>query len=262
MSKKFIGSCIYCGSESTLSDEHVIPFGLGGNIILEKASCKMCADITSNLELKLLRGHWWPYRLFLGHKSRGKNVKIPNIPIKITHSNGTISGAELPMQMQTITTIFELFPPTILNNEISTKIPYAQNAYIKYFAPLPTFFTINNKRYYTIPSDKVEIPINFDSVQLFRFLAKIAHGYAIFERGPNTCTEYFLPPIILGNIEGAMTYVGGTKSEILGKKLPGNGIHALMDRINGNYLTVYIQLFRDDGDLPPIYEVVVGKLKS
>jgi HNH endonuclease len=89
-----VGSCIYCGEKEGLSDEHVIPYGLGGNLILRKASCHTCAKITSNLELRLLRGQWWPYRKTLEIQTRSGNypkyrpahlvqLYAPKIPIQI-----------------------------------------------------------------------------------------------------------------------------------------------------------------------------------
>ncbi len=38
-----VGSCIYCGSTDNLSNEHIIPYGLGGNLELPKSSCSRCA---------------------------------------------------------------------------------------------------------------------------------------------------------------------------------------------------------------------------
>ena len=39
------GRCIYCGSDGGtdgLRDEHIMPYCLGGNAVIEKASCKAC----------------------------------------------------------------------------------------------------------------------------------------------------------------------------------------------------------------------------
>lgn len=39
--------CIYCDrSDVDLTDEHIVPYGLGGNLILPKSSCKSCARVT------------------------------------------------------------------------------------------------------------------------------------------------------------------------------------------------------------------------
>src|SRR5262245_13319334 len=45
-----VGRCIYCGSTDSLSDEHIVPFSLGGKLVLRKASCKKCQDITGAFE--------------------------------------------------------------------------------------------------------------------------------------------------------------------------------------------------------------------
>jgi len=40
--------CLYCGAATeSLIDEHAIPHGLGGHLILPKASCTACQKITS-----------------------------------------------------------------------------------------------------------------------------------------------------------------------------------------------------------------------
>ncbi len=110
-------------------------------------------------------------------------------------------------------------------------------------------------------NEKIRLPVDDSAIELSRFLAKVGHSYAISKRGLTYCKEYFLPKIILGKTEGALTYVGNGSSELLGARLPGNELHALMERRNGDFLTVYIQLFRMIGDPPPVYEVVVGSLK-
>jgi 5-methylcytosine-specific restriction endonuclease McrA len=47
------GVCIYCGwdgGEEGLRDEHTVPYSLGGNTVLLKASCADCEAITSYLD--------------------------------------------------------------------------------------------------------------------------------------------------------------------------------------------------------------------
>lgn|ERR1700687_235409 len=55
--KKFpgFGRCIYCGATGLLKDEHIIPVSLGGQTIIERASCADCEKITSYLDAYLAR---------------------------------------------------------------------------------------------------------------------------------------------------------------------------------------------------------------
>jgi C4-type Zn-finger protein len=105
--KRDIGKCIYCNSTENLSDEHVVPYGLGGTLILYKASCSNCARETSKFERRLLRGHWWPYRQFLGLRSRTSKEEIPDLNVKVKSADGTEFSATLPMAKQTLAAVVE-----------------------------------------------------------------------------------------------------------------------------------------------------------
>lgn len=50
-----LGYCLYCGEIDGLTDEHIVPYGLNGNIVLPKSSCFSCQKITSKIELFVLR---------------------------------------------------------------------------------------------------------------------------------------------------------------------------------------------------------------
>jgi hypothetical protein len=255
-----VGQCIYCGSLDDLTREHIIPYGLSGTLVLNGSSCKTCASETSKLERRLLRGHWWPYRQFLGLRSRSAGEEIPDLKVVVKRSDGTETEARLPMEKQSVAMILELDPPSILSGTLREDEPNAPRMYMKLLADPPSIVRLNDVDYRLLPDEKLEIPVNFDAGDLCRFLAKVAHGYAIHRRGLNACTEYFLPQFILGKTTGIQSYVGGSSSPFLDKRLPRGGLHAMMDRVNNGFLTVYIQLFRDRGDPPPIYEIVVGRL--
>lgn len=77
------GRCIYCRSEVCLSDEHVIPFGLGGRLILEDASCEVCCKITSAIEREVLRGPLLPGRTVGRIKTRRPKERPTRLPISL-----------------------------------------------------------------------------------------------------------------------------------------------------------------------------------
>ena len=253
-----IGQCIYCGATAGLTREHVMPYGLGGDLVLKDASCSTCANETSKLELRLLRGHWWPYRRFLGLPSRRSGETVPDLPVTVLQANGTSLSANLPMEKQSVALVFEFDPPSILSGTMRDDVPNAPRVYMKNLAPFPSVVQVAGVDYKLQSDEKLNIPVAIDAADLCRFLAKVAHGYAISRGGLNYCSSFVLPPVILGQTRGAQSYVGGISSPLIGSRLPGSGLHAMMDRVNNGFRTVYIQLFRDRGDPPPIYEVVVG----
>lgn len=255
-----VGYCVYCGAIENLTDEHVIPYGMGGREILKKASCKKCAKITGSLEQRLLRGHWWPYRKLLNIRSRsGEFPKYQRVKIK--RPWGESIDAQVLTDEFPIVLIFDFEPPSILNGKTVVEIPVAQKVGVKKISHAPHRALIDGQMHNLTEKDQIEFSTsNFSAADFVRFLAKIAHCHVIHARGIHACKEYFLPKYILGEGEGALTYVGGSSSKILEKDLPGNSLHAMMEVKNGDYLAVYIQLFRDGGESPTIYEVIVGKL--
>lgn len=81
-----VGRCIYCGGTGDLTNEHILPFGLSGTALLPKASCRACARITGDVEQKLLRGSFWPVRVFRDLKSRTKHRDAPaSYPVTLLH---------------------------------------------------------------------------------------------------------------------------------------------------------------------------------
>jgi hypothetical protein len=82
-SQRVIGKCIYCASTDDLSDEHIIPYGLGAQWQLGKASCRKHRDITSKFELDVQRNLWGPIRAAMQMPSRrGHEDKRVEITLK------------------------------------------------------------------------------------------------------------------------------------------------------------------------------------
>src|SRR4051812_37896737 len=68
--------CIYCGrGDIQLTDEHIVPFALGGSHLLQKASCLVCADITKKFEQDVARGLWGDARASYGAPTRRKKER-------------------------------------------------------------------------------------------------------------------------------------------------------------------------------------------
>lgn len=75
-------ACVYCGALATdlekLTNEHVIPDGIGGNLILTAGSCRSCAMKTNRFESETINRCFGVGKKFFGIKSkkrRGKNSR-------------------------------------------------------------------------------------------------------------------------------------------------------------------------------------------
>ncbi|MDN3645645.1 HNH endonuclease [Pontixanthobacter aestiaquae] len=67
--------CIFClrfFAADELTDEHSIPFALGGKSVLPRATCEVCREETSRFETKVLRGAFHAFRFKSGLQSRSK----------------------------------------------------------------------------------------------------------------------------------------------------------------------------------------------
>ena len=67
-----VNKCIYCGGVGQ-TDEHVIPRALGGTMLLRKASCETCRNITSRCERSPLHKNLAEARAVLDYPSRKRN---------------------------------------------------------------------------------------------------------------------------------------------------------------------------------------------
>jgi len=256
-----VGRCIYCGSTTQLSDEHVLPYGLGGKLVLKRASCRSCAKVTAALEQRLLRGHWWPYRQILGIKTR--SASYPKYrPVSLISATGEKRPAKVLSEDYPIVLFLDFDPPSILSGETGPGAPFAKAMFLKQVGMAPSRVLDEGVMRSLMPWEKIEYPTDFESSDLLRFVAKVAHGYAIHEHGLSVCANYYLPQVVLGTGDGSLTHVGGCSSEILKPKLPSTELHGLLDRKQNGRLIVNLQLFRDAGDLPPIYEAVVGEIAA
>lgn len=75
--------CIYCWARDVrLSDEHVVPYSLGGQHVLEKASCDICANITKRFEQDVARGLWGDARAAYNAPTRRMKERVTEIVLE------------------------------------------------------------------------------------------------------------------------------------------------------------------------------------
>ena len=249
-----VGACIYCGStESPLTDEHIIPFGLNGNLILPKASCKTCATITGEIERFCLRPMLGDFRSTTGLRTRRKKTRPKTITVR---HRDVRRGVEISEDIRTdnyprIALGYCFPPPGILYNG-------HPNAPIE--GELMSGVLLSELDRIRKPGTELILKLGtFNALTFMRMLAKIGHAWAIATLGRDAFTP-LLPDLILGKNNTARWLVGADPKA---KNLPPNPAAAhdfgleFMRVPGGTYLLAGIRLF---APVPmPKYHVVVAK---
>ena len=78
-----MGRCLYCERRDRLSEEHIIPLGLGGLLIVQAASCPSCNRTTSAFELSVLRGFMAAARAVAGFPTRRPRERPSTVPVTL-----------------------------------------------------------------------------------------------------------------------------------------------------------------------------------
>lgn len=105
------GKCIYCDGLDALTTEHIVPFGLGGNLELPQASCVRCAAETSKIERAILRGDLRPVRVFRALQSRRKHHDAPSVYPLVVVRGSVEETVDLPLENYPILVAFPDFAP-------------------------------------------------------------------------------------------------------------------------------------------------------
>lgn len=85
-----VGECIYCGGREGLSDEHILPYGLGGRMVLPSASCRQCATITGRFEGAVLRGSMREARAVAGYPTRRPRERPTEIEFRALSGDSVV----------------------------------------------------------------------------------------------------------------------------------------------------------------------------
>lgn len=240
-----VGGCIYCG-EPADSDEHIIARSLGGMLILPKASCAACRDITSAVEGQVIDRMFGAARRQFKLPTRHPKRLKPPLRTSIDGIERLFADEDFPGLIVT----FKFDLPAILGMSGNADEVFTGGVAVNI---LPEFGErLNRAR--SRHGNKVEFPQGIEALMFGRMLAKIAHAYAVAELGQGGFAPT-LPEVIrhpdppfLGRL------VGGALDGVA----PGPDLHEVFidPRIDPRFVVVTIRLF-SDRDLPA-YWVVAG----
>jgi hypothetical protein len=267
-----IGSCIYCNStKPPLTKEHVLPKGLAGfkpptghheALILQKASCEECRQITRRIEGDCMRG-MDNLRNILGWKKKAQDTVLTYVkrgsqrPVQ-EHLNAKDVGATIVLpvfdraggvpyheiSLEHGGRIFERRPHTKLDS-LMLITPFQRN---KKFAG---------------SNEDVLHQAQLSILQFSKMLAKIALGFAVLKYGKDGF-DPIIADFIRGKDDGKIDLIGGFGAASysdppLPSKMHRIDVHR---RFSGtsHCATVYIRLFACYG--APMYYVIAGTFKD
>lgn len=254
-----VGSCIYCNGEfaqpgEPLSDEHIIPLALGGNLILPKSSCAYCARVTNEVETKVLRGGLFPSKELLNLPSRSKAGERPE-NFKLHCINGDEGRSiSIPKSDYPAILLLPKFPGPGLaefSNRSTVQEPPWYQVISGELATLHSKYGIET---FATPS--------ISAGPFGRMLAKMGHAFASAELGRDKFVG-FLPDHVLNDTGNVLTFLIGNI------QLPSQ--HTAKDQIHQlqivtetvgetTFLCCHIRLFSNLN--APIYRVVVGQANA
>ncbi len=252
-----VGRCIYCGKTDDLRDEHIVPYGLGGNLILPKSSCGPCANITSKFELSVQRGSFWAARIFREIQSRRKHRRVPKCYPLTIERNGEKETIQIPLADYPIILPFPLFSvPAYLNPEgYENGIKLEGMAFVS-FGPRPEHVL---KKF---GAESISLQPRSDKpVDFARMIAKVAFSMAAAEGALVHLGNKHSPvlPAILGKVDDIGRWVGTITDPIIGHK--GHLHRVLIHKDDQKGLLIGdVQIFSDSQT--PRYGVILGELKK
>lgn len=245
------GACIYCGVvDAELSDEHIVPYSLGGSHVLRKASCGRCADITKKFEQKVARDLWGDARIAFDAPSRRKSQRRQKLNMPEPGGSGKkliIPAAEYPAGF----VFYKMRPAGLLQG-------------------LPADFDVSNDWQLVVidddqrrknflakyPTRKLTLGFRHVPHEFGRLLAKIGYGQVLTQLNLGDFRPICIP-YILGHKANVSYIVGGTFEEQMPEREIGYSLGTVgfgsADRI---MLVALIRLLSNT--CAPAYHVVVG----
>jgi hypothetical protein len=260
------GECIYCGAkadEVELTDEHIVPFSLGGNAVILDGSCKVCAAETTRIENEVGRKVLLDFRTHANVQTRRKKRRPTELPFTYALADNEQRTMTVPIADHPY---FTPLPVWGLPGLLQGKPPTAQfehyKAHVFYWIPPSMQQTLGLK-----PGEHAQLPFpefRINHEYFARAIAKIAYCQAVAQFGLHEFRRLVLPNLILGRYP-CIPYFVGCKIDDPPPPTERSVMHVIQvgfEQIHRMRLAIAtVRLFANSGvedHGPPIYEVVVG----
>src|SRR5665213_1297104 len=253
----YVGQCIYCQKPARrLTEEHIVPVGLGGRRTLPNASCETCRQITHAFETTALRHVLGPGRYWLGIQPRRRNSRPQTWP---AYKADGQTKVEIPLDDLPF---FLNLPTYTINPAIRSSIPNDHEPTRAdggiFVSEDPERINVRLRQY-----DADHFMTKLDHLSFAKMLTKIALGYCVAEFGYGTFTP-MVTPLILGMTNAFPNLVSSSFKPInpdVRSDVERRFEHNLMHKIaqDTGTICVRIDLFKNLD--APSYYVMAAALK-
>jgi hypothetical protein len=243
-------SCIYCQSQEQLSDEHVIPYALGGRTIIWCGSCEACRLKTQAFENEALNGEMQGARYVEQLPSRTRHRRAARtIDIEVVRNGESRVETFATTDVPTLLTLPIFGLPRYFDTAHQLQLAGTVGAC---FGKQPADFLKE------ILADTVHFPERKSNpVQFARMVAKIAYGAAWLCGQLDVVKDRSLvPQLLLDNPNELGRLVGTLPRPFVAH--PGVYHRFAFPRSPQGLLYCEVQLFASAG--APTYAVVLGEL--
>lgn len=257
-----VGRCIYCGTRAgRLTDEHLIPFSLGGMMYLPNASCDSCARITSRFEQVCARTMFGAFRTRVGMPTRRPRERPALLPLRIQSIDGQDTTLNVPaLEHPGPLVLVDWGPPRLMSgHRAGDRVAH------RVWAHLPGARGIVEV-FHRFSARKVNLP-HFYQQPFAQLLAKIGYGFAVATQRAPIEPRMMLPLIVRGIVSDYYDYVGGAQESSPAIKLPQSPgteivmhdirLHVMEGALGRKYLVATISLFAYLG--APRFRVVLAE---
>lgn len=249
-----VGQCIYCGDDqSKLTDEHIIPFSLGGDLIFDKASCLKCNEITKRFEGVVGRS-------IFGHFRAKHDIRTRNPKERPTHFPYSTEGGEKwapAKQLPTMLWIYKFYEPTILSGH-----PASMDISNSHWVPISISSKPEMDAFKKTHQWDGKATVRMQPWPYARMFCKAAHAYAIAMLGLGKFRPLAVDLILGRSTNFSHVFGGGWEMEpgieggqheltLTGITLPEHRLHLWVVRI---------RLFSSMES--PAHQIVVGSIES
>ncbi len=248
-----VGECIYCGSKTNLTREHIVPYGLGcpPEWVLYEGSCRACARITSAFERDVLKEYFREPRATLDLPTYRRKNRSKSVDLRLLRDRQSFVASLPAGECPTLIVMPHLKVPAYMGD-----YDYERGVMVvgcSLHGPSDM-----KERLARLDADGFSVSVSGVLVSFARMLAKIAYGMSVLQFGFHAFKEVFVLPCILGQKDDAGQWVGCSQEPAIVPEVD-KLLHTVEVASSNSVVGVYIRLFANYKT--PVYLVFVGRLK-